>query len=115
SRVRDILTIIASIVIVLLTLALGVPYFINWSEHRAAIEARLTQALGVPIDIAGPIDIKLLPTPTLRIQRFAAGGAELRLSGDAARFELSLVPLFRGDFQILEADLEAPRLSTSVD
>jgi hypothetical protein len=113
--VRDILTIIASIVIVLLTLALGVPYFVNWSDHRAAIEARLTQALGVPIEIAGSIDIKLLPTPTLRIQRFAVEGMDLRLNGDAARFELALVPLFRGDFQILVADLEAPRLSTGVD
>jgi uncharacterized protein involved in outer membrane biogenesis len=113
--VRDILTILASLVIVLLTLALGAPYFINWSDHRAEIEARLTQALGLPIEIAGPIDIKLLPTPTLRIQRFAAGSKELGLSGEAARFELALVPLFRGDFQILEADLEAPRLSTSVD
>jgi hypothetical protein len=33
--VRDILTIIACIVIVLLTVALGVPYLINWSDHRA--------------------------------------------------------------------------------
>ncbi|MBV8850725.1 MAG: AsmA family protein [Methylobacteriaceae bacterium] len=112
---RDILTILAGIVIVLLTVALGVPYFIDWSAHRAEIEARLTQALGVPIAIAGPIDIKLLPTPTLRIQRFSAGGEDLGLSGTAARFELALVPLFRGDFQILEADLDAPRLSASVD
>jgi hypothetical protein len=113
--VRDILTILASIVIVLLTLMLGVPYFINWSDHRAEIEARLNQALGIPIEIAGPIDIKLLPTPTLRIQRFAVGGKELGLSGDTARFELALVPLFRGDFQLLEADLDRPRVSAGVD
>jgi uncharacterized protein involved in outer membrane biogenesis len=113
--VRDILTILASIVIVLLTVALGVPYLINWSDHRAEIEARLTQALGVPIEIAGPIDIRLLPTPTLAIQRFAAGGAELRLSGEAARFELSLVPLLQGEFQILEAGLDHPTLTTNAD
>jgi hypothetical protein len=113
--VRDILTILASVVIVVLTLALGVPYFINWSDHRAEIEARLTQALGAPIEIAGPIDIKLLPTPTLAIRRFTVGNTELRVSGDVARFELSLVPLLRGEFQILDADLEAPRISTSRD
>jgi hypothetical protein len=113
--VRDILTIIAGILIVVLTVALGVPYFINWSDYRAEIEARLTQALGLPIEIAGPIDIKLLPTPTLAIRRFAAGVGGLRLNGEVARFELALVPLLRGEFQILDADLEAPRLSTSVD
>jgi hypothetical protein len=113
--VRDILTVLASFVIVLLTVALGVPYLINWSDHRAEIETRLAQALGVPVEIAGPIDIKLLPTPTLAIQRFRVGSAELRLSGEVARFELSLVPLLRGEFQILDADLEAPRLSTNVD
>jgi len=112
---REILTITAIITIVVLTMALGVPHFIDWSVHRAAIEARLSQALGVPIEIAGPIDIKLLPTPTLSLQRFAVSGAELHLSGDAARFELSLVPLLRGEFQILVADLDAPRLTANVD
>ncbi len=111
---RDILTILAAIVIVLLTLALGVPYFVNWSDHRALIEERLAKALGIPIEIAGPIDVRLLPTPTLSIQRFTAGGSELRLSGDAARFELSLVPLLRGEFQILQADLDSPQLSAKV-
>src|SRR5947209_3816988 len=112
---REILTIFASIVIVLLTAALGVPYFIDWSSHRAEIEMRLARALGTPIEIAGPIDIKVLPTPVLAIQRFAAGGAEVRLSGESARFELALVPLLRGEFQILQADLDRPTLATNAD
>src|SRR5947209_3614885 len=112
---REILTIFASIVIVLLTAALGVPYLIDWSSHRAEIETRLGQALGAPIEIAGRIDIKLLPTPVLAIQRFAAGGVELRLSGESARFELSLVPLLRGEFQILQTDLDHPTLATNAD
>src|SRR5947209_7373406 len=112
---REILTIFASIVIVLLTAALGVPYLIDWSSHRAEIETRLGQALGAPIEIAGRIDIKVLPTPVLAIQRFAAGGAEVRLSGESARFELALVPLLRGEFQILQADLDHPTLATKAD
>ena len=42
-------------------------------------------------------------------------GQELRLSSEAAHFELSLVPLLRGEFQILQADLDGPILSVEAD
>ena len=90
----------------MLTTALVGPYFIDWSQHRAAIEAHLSRALGLPVKLDGPIKAALFPTPYVTL-------ADLSIGGDAkgvpifscrrARLELALAPLVRGEWRFTDA------------
>jgi len=43
---RDILTIIASIVILILAVAVAAPPFVNWEAHRDTIDRMISRASG---------------------------------------------------------------------
>jgi uncharacterized protein involved in outer membrane biogenesis len=110
--VREFLTIIACLLVALLTAALAGPWLVDWTSQRAMIEARLSQALGAQVKTRGAIDLKLLPTPRLVLGGVEVGGrdgAPLLRSGEA-RFELAVTPLLRGELNFLEASLESPQL-----
>lgn len=115
-ELRDLLTIAAGIVILVLTAALGLPFFVDWNGYRLDVEARLSQALGAPVTVDGAIDMRLLPTPMLALERVSvgqAGGA--RASAQKAHFEVAVMPLLRGRIEVLEARLERPRFNISLD
>ena len=109
---RESLTYLAIGLILLLTGALVAPMFISWTDYRASIEAQLGSAVGAPVSTAGPITLRLLPTPTLTLGVLAAGdraaGPWLRAEG--LNLELALTPLLRGEIRISEAQLERPQL-----
>jgi uncharacterized protein involved in outer membrane biogenesis len=109
---RAALTILAILLIVVLTTALVGPYFIDWSQHRAALEAQLSNALGRPVMVRGPIKAALLPTPYLELGDVAVGGAEgdAGLSCQQARLELALAPLLHGEIRFTDALFERPRV-----
>ncbi len=65
--VRSVLTIFAVALVVILSTALVAPLFIDWSAHRAEIEARLGAMTSANIALAGPITVRLLPTPYLEL------------------------------------------------
>ena len=58
---RDLLTIVASIVILILTLALVGPWFVDWTAQRGWVESELTRITGARVKVGGAIDLKLLP------------------------------------------------------
>ena len=108
---RDILTILAGLVILALTAALAVPAFVDWNGYRSGIERQLSRALGAPVKIDGAIDLRLLPTPTLDLERVSIGtvggpGG----SAQSAHIEIGVTPLLRGQIEVLEARLERPRI-----
>ncbi|MHB2167543.1 AsmA family protein [Alsobacter sp. R-9] len=109
---RDILTGLAILLIVAISAAMAVPYFIDWTSYRGEFEQRLAQAAGVPVSIDGPIDLKLLPTPSLTLQAAAAGqpGKGPILTVGRVRLEIAVMPLLKGDIQVIEARLDGPRL-----
>ncbi len=114
SSVRVILTILAVALVTLLTAALIVPYFVDWSAHRAEIAERLELLTGGRVDLAGPVTLRLLPTPYLEVGAGSAAGAgpgapTLTFSG--ARFELALVKLASGAFRFTDVRLERPVLT----
>ncbi len=113
---RDILTGLAILLIVAITAAMAVPYFVDWSSYRSEFEARIGQAAGMPVTIDGPIDLKLLPTPSLSVAAAATGipGTGPVLTVGRARFELAVMPLLRGDIRVIEATLEGPRLEAAL-
>ena len=98
--------------IAVLTTALVGPYFIDWSQHRAAVEKELSAALGRPVVVKGAINAALLPVPYLKLADVAVGGADggADLSCAEAKLELSLAPLVRGEIRFTDAVFERPRI-----
>ncbi len=110
---RDSLTILAIVLIVVLTAALVGPYLVDWSAERGWIEARLTETLGAPAKIRGAIDLKLLPSPYFVVDDIEIGAeaAPFALSARKLRLEIAPASLLRGEIDFVEARLEGPHLA----
>ena len=65
---RSPLLIVGTLLVLLLAGALATPFFVNWSTYRAEIEEYGRTILGREVKIAGPIDIQILPLPTLTLE-----------------------------------------------
>lgn len=115
---RLILTGLAAAIVLALFAALVGPHLIDWSAQKGAIEARLSAALGARVTLAAPIEVTLLPSPRLSaggaLVGAGEGGAPTLVSG-AARFELSAPALTRGEWRFVEARLDAPTLTLTLD
>jgi hypothetical protein len=109
---RDLLTGLAILLIIALSAALAGPYFVDWNARRGDIEARISNYLGAPVTIRGPIDLKLLPTPRLRLGDVQAitPGEGPKLGARQVVVEVSVMPLLRGDVLVTEALLAGARL-----
>jgi uncharacterized protein involved in outer membrane biogenesis len=110
---RETLTIFAGLLILILTTALVGPYLVDWTAQRGWIEKLLSDATGAHVEVAGAIDVKLLPTPSLRLEKVvmqgaAAGDASFR--ADVVELEMAVPPLLRGDVQFIKADFAAPEV-----
>jgi AsmA family len=114
---RDILTILATVLVVILTAALTVPYLVNWDAERSLVEAQLSKLLGQQVKIHGGIDLKLLPTPYLQLAdlevKDPATGSDIR--ADELHLEIALPPLMRGEVDFVEARLVRPRLRLRIE
>ena len=111
---RDSLTVLAILVIGVLTAALVGPYLIDWNSHRQLIEQRLTAAAGTKVTVAGPIDLKLLPRPIFKFARVVIGvpaAGRPHVAIEEVDAEISLTALMRGELQVVDTTLKRPRLT----
>ncbi|MHB2211667.1 AsmA protein [Methylobacterium sp. CM6257] len=101
---RDLLTALAGAVILVLVAALAVPPFVDWQAHRALVDQALARSLGVPARTDGRIEVRLLPSPRLRIDRLHLGSDTGQPSLDArfVKAEIALAPLLKGEFRFTE-------------
>ncbi len=107
---RTFLTLIAVALVAALTAALVAPMFIDWSNHRAQVEAELSDVLGGRVAVSGPIDIRFLPTPYVelagvKVEDPASGAL---LTCDGLRLEAALASLPSGRFRFTLARLDHP-------
>ena len=110
---RDSLTVLAILLIGVLTAALVGPYVVDWDSHRAVIERKLSEAAGTPVTVTGPIALRLLPKPLFRFGGVTVGdgaGGRPRLGAQSLDAELSLTALMRGQVQVVDTTLVRPRL-----
>src|SRR5262245_12909592 len=86
-------------ILALLAALIG-PFFVDWNQFRPRFEAEASQIIGVPVRVAGALDARLLPTPTLRLRQVTFGGANdrARVRADRLDVELSLGDLMRGEW-----------------
>ncbi len=109
---RDLLTGIAIVLIVALTTMLVAPYFVDWNGQRSFLEAQLARGLGQKVTIGGNIDLKLLPTPYLRLNQTVIGSddAAVRIGIRYLDLELAIAPLLHGEIDIVEGRLDEPTI-----
>ncbi len=111
---RDGLTFLAGLVLLALLGALVGPVFVDWSGQRNTIEERLKQATGLDIVSTGPIDLRFLPSPRLKIAGLRIGDADpqgSRLTAGMVRAELELAPLLRGEVRLTSVQLDTVDLT----
>jgi hypothetical protein len=105
---RDILTVIAGVLILVLAAALVVPPFVTWEAHREALDRALSEAAGTPARTEGRIEVRLLPSPRVRVDRLRLGTGRPDAPSLFATFvkaEVALTPLLRGEVRFTETRL----------
>lgn len=109
------LTLAIAAILALLAALLG-PYFVDWNAHRATFEQQASQAIGLPVRVSGPMDVRLLPSPSLVLSGVEIGqpGDAQALRAKALGIEFALPPLLSGKFRAVELRLIAPELRISL-
>ncbi|MGF6306824.1 uncharacterized protein involved in outer membrane biogenesis [Bradyrhizobium sp. i1.8.4] len=103
--------------ILALVAALVGPYFVDWNQFRPQFEAEASKIIGAPIRVAGNLDARLLPAPSLRLKAVTLGGANDLGKVRAANLdvELSLSSLMRGEWRANELTINGVSLDLGLD
>ncbi len=103
------------ILILALLAALVGPLFIDWNSYRFAIEAEASRVMGVPVNVTGPIDVRLLPTPSLSLSGVEVGADAAKTAARRLDLELGIGALLRGEFRATEVAIDGPDVTISLD
>jgi uncharacterized protein involved in outer membrane biogenesis/tetratricopeptide (TPR) repeat protein len=101
-----------ALILVLVTALVG-PLFVDWGQYRNTFETEISRLTRLAVRIGGPIDVRFLPTPTLKLQQIAMGSpdAPAMVQAETLRIELALGALMRGQLLVSDAALEAPEIT----
>jgi uncharacterized protein involved in outer membrane biogenesis len=109
------LTAIAGLLVLVLGSALIAPFFIDWTRHKAIIEAEASRLIGLPVVIDGTVDLRLLPSAVFKAEGVRIGGEGRGLTIEAIEADLSLGALTRGEVRLIDVRLNGPRLELGLD
>lgn len=103
--------------ILALVAALVGPYFVDWNQFKPQFETEASKIIGMPVRVAGNLDARLLPAPSLRLKTVTVGGANDLGKVRAANLdvELSLSSLMRGEWRANELTINGVSLDLGLD
>ena len=108
---------VAIAIILALVTALVGPFFVDWGRYRDTFEAKATRLTGLEVRFTGPIEVHVLPTPSVQLQ-----GIEVRRPGEltrtrarSLRIEFALDALMRGELRAANVTVEGPELALGLD
>src|SRR5579872_2688042 len=103
--------------IIALVAALIGPYFVDWNQFRPQFEAEATQVIGAPVRVAGELQARLLPSPTLRLRSVVVGGANDlgKIRADKLDVEFSLGDLMRGEWRANQLNVDGLALDLGLN
>ena len=103
--------------IIALIAALIGPYFIDWNQLRPQFEAEATRVIGAPVRVAGALEARLLPSPSLRLRSVVVGGANDlgKVRADKLDVEFSLGSLMRGEWRATELTIGGMAVDLGLD
>jgi len=106
---------LAIAIILALVAALVGPLLIDWGRHRSLFEVEASRLIGVDVRVNGPIEARLLPTPSLTLHDIEIGSGEEAIHARQLGFEFALGALMRGQWQASDLHLVGPQLSLGFD
>ncbi|MFM8700074.1 MAG: AsmA family protein [Hyphomicrobiales bacterium] len=114
---RELVTALGIALIAAMLLALAAPLFVNFSDYRDFFETRLSNALGTRVTIRGEINGRFLPFPVVEIGQAQIGeaGSGLELDIERLHLDIAVMPLFKGQVQVLDALASRPTIRVAVD
>lgn len=113
-----ILVFIGGLLVLLLSAALLVPYFVDWGHFRQEFETQASRALGKKVEVTGDVDVRFLPFPSVTLHDVQVGrtpeGVPLA-TASAFSMDAELAPLLSGEMRIFKMELEDPVVNLSLD
>lgn len=117
---------IAVAIILALVAALVGPLLIDWNGYRPVFEAQASRVMGTEVRVAGPIDLRLLPSPRLTLNDIQVGAspsvAQAKPQPEGASVkarslgvEFALGPLLRGEWRATEFTVSGPEVRLVTD
>ncbi len=105
-----------AIILALVTALVG-PLFVDWDQYRTVFEAQASRLVGMPVRVRGPIEVRLLPTPSLQLRAIELGrpGEQNGVRAQKLGFEFALGALLRGQFRVSETHLVGPEINVALD
>ncbi len=108
---RNFLTFVAVALVTALMVALVAPPFVDWTARREMVARAISARIGAPVEISGPITLRALPTPYLKLAGVAIGPrGKPWLAGPQMRIELSFASLFGGRIKLDDVSFDHPVL-----
>jgi large subunit ribosomal protein L24 len=103
--------------IVALLAALIGPHFVDWNRFRPQFEAAATEMVGAPVRVAGPLEARLLPTPSLQLGSVTLGGPNDlgRAHADKLDVQFNLGDLMRGQWHASELTISGMSVDLGLD
>jgi len=105
-------------VVLALTLALVVPYFVDWTTYRADFEREASAVLGRKVTVRGDVNARLLPFPSVSFSDISVGGGpagEPAMTVESFSMDAELAPFMQGEFLIFDMRLVRPKATIGVD
>ena len=110
------LSIAIALILALVTALVG-PHFVDWNKYRGEFESQASRMTGLQVRVAGPIDARLLPTPSLNLTRIdiTRPGEAGSLRARRLSIEFSLGSLVRGEFKATDVILDGAEIAMALD
>lgn len=108
--------IVGGLIVLALTAALVVPYFVDWTSYRSAFEKEAGAILGRPVTVRGDATVRLLPFPSVTFSDVLVGDENGRdvMTVETFSMDAELPPLLRGEFLIYDMRMVRPRATIEV-
>ncbi|WP_374831780.1 AsmA family protein [Paenochrobactrum pullorum] len=112
-----IFVIVGGFLVLLLTAALVIPPFINWTGYRADFEREASRIMGREVHVRGTANARLLPFPSVTFSDVLVGSKDdtTTLSIDKFSINAELMPFLRGEVLIFDMQVEKPVLKVALD
>jgi uncharacterized protein involved in outer membrane biogenesis len=109
---------IGGLIVLVLTVALVGPYFVDWTSYRADFEREASRILGRDVEVRGEASARLLPFPSVTFEDVVVAGSRAGETGMAIeRFSMDaeLAPFLRGEVLIFDMRLTRPQVVVDFD
>ncbi len=108
---------IGGTILLALIIALVGPLFVDWTSYRSAFEREASRVLGQPVRVLGTADMQILPLPHLQFGTVHVGADRDKplLVIDQFDVRIELLPLIKGEVEVVDMTLTSPRLRLDLD